>query len=77
MADLSGILTTINAMDVEDRIRLVQEIWDGIPVQQRQPELTDAQRQELDDRLARHAAAPHEAVSWEEVKARAEERLLK
>jgi len=39
------------------------------------PELTEAQKQELDRRLAEMEADPDDVIPWEEVKAQAEARL--
>lgn len=73
--DLTATLATVNSLSVDERIQLVQAIWDGIAAEQAQPVLTDAQKQELDRRLAAHEAHPHDAIPWEDVKARAEARL--
>ena len=61
----------IDRLCVEDRLALVQEIWDSIAVEPDQLPLTEAQRRELERRLAAHAASPGDVVPWEEVKARA------
>ena len=69
--DLSTTLTEIVSLSVDERIRLVEAIWDSIAAEPGQPELTEAQKQELERRLAAHAAAPEEVVPWEEVKSQA------
>ena len=56
-------------MSIDDRIRLVEAIWDGIASEQTEPELSEAQKRELDRRLAAHEASPDDVVPWEEVKA--------
>lgn len=61
----------IDQWSVEDRLRLVQEIWDSIAAAPDQLPLTEAQRSELERRLAAHAANPQDVVPWEEVKAKA------
>ena len=68
--NLSTTLADIVALDVDDRIRLLEAIWDSIAVEPGQLELTEAQRQELERRLADHASSPDEIVPWEEVIAR-------
>ena len=48
------ITTTLNeiaTLNLEDRIQLVQAIWDSIAAEQAYPELTEAQKQELDNRI--------------------------
>jgi putative addiction module component (TIGR02574 family) len=69
--DLSTALAEIVSLSVEERIRLVEAIWDSIAAEPGQPELTEAQKQELERRLAAHTASPEDVVSWEDVKAQA------
>jgi len=62
----------IERLSVEERLALVEELWDSIAAA---TPLTDAQRAELDRRLADHEAHPDEVVSWEEVKSSITARL--
>jgi putative addiction module component (TIGR02574 family) len=55
-------------LSISERIRLVQEIWDSIAEHPEALELTDAQRAELDRRLAQHRKDPESAIPWEEVR---------
>lgn len=73
--DLPTVLAEVDSWPVEDRIRLVQEVWDRIADQGRGPELADAMKAELDRRLAAHASDPAAAVPWEQVEAEALDRL--
>lgn len=61
----------IDRLSVEQRLTLVQEIWDSIAAEPGHTSLTDSQRQELERRLAEHEANPGDVVSWEQVKAEA------
>jgi putative addiction module component (TIGR02574 family) len=72
--DMPAVLSTINAWSVDERIRLVQDIWDGIAAEQPAVVLTDAQKQELDRRLKALESAPDEVTPWEEIDARARAR---
>lgn len=60
-----------------ERIQLAQDLWDsvdaaaGIDVLP----LTDAQRAELEDRLADPDANPEDGSSWEDVRARVQNTL--
>ena len=65
--DLSATLAQINALGVDDRIRLVQEVWDAIPESDRAPELTDAQKTELGRRLAELRADPGIGLTWDQL----------
>jgi len=65
----------IDRLSVEERLALVEELWDSIAKDCTSVPLTDAQRTELDRRLTEHEAHPQNVVSWEEVKASITERL--
>ena len=64
----------IDKLSVEDRLALVEEIWNSIAATPDQLSLTDAQKQELDRRLADDDANPDGAVPWEAVKAETQAR---
>ena len=57
-------------LDVAERIKLVEAIWDTIAEVPEAVKLTDAQRQELDKRLAAYYRNPQKGSPWPEVKAR-------
>jgi len=65
----------IDRLSVEERLALVEELWDSIAEDSAAVPLTDAQRTELDRRLAEHEAHPDDVVSWEDVKASITARL--
>jgi putative addiction module component (TIGR02574 family) len=72
--------TTIQALGIdrltrEQRIVLVQEIWDTIAAEPYQPLLSEPQRRELERRVTEDNANPDDLVSWEEVKAEALSRI--
>ena len=67
--DLSATLAQVKTLSVDDRIRLVQAIWDSISTEPEQLELTEAQQLELSRRLTDHEANPQAVVSWQDVKA--------
>lgn len=73
--DISATLAEIKRLSVDDRLHLVQEIWDSISLEPEQLELTKAQEQELSRRLADYKENPNAGISWDEVKARALEKL--
>lgn len=62
----------IDRLSVAERLNLVEELWDSIATD---TPLTDAQRTELDRRLADHEANPDDVVSWEEVQSSITARL--
>ena len=61
----------IDRLSVDDRIELVNAIWDTIPTGSNLTLLTEPQRQELERRLAEHRADPADLVPWELIKAEA------
>jgi len=67
-----NIATTLNeiaSLSIEDRIYLVQAIWDSIAAVQAYPELTEMQKRELDYRIDNYEMNPENVSSWEEVRA--------
>lgn len=65
----------IDQLPREVQVALVQEIWDNIAAETNRVPLSEKQRIELERRLAEDDAGPDEVVPWEEVKAKAIERL--
>lgn len=61
----------IDRLDIDDRIALAAAIWDSVAAESHPPLLSDAQRIELDRRLAEHAKNPDDVVPWERVRAEA------
>lgn len=65
--------TTIQALGIhqlsrDERIELVQEIWDTIAAESPSPLLTESQRSELIRRVEEDDAHPDDVVPWEQVK---------
>jgi putative addiction module component (TIGR02574 family) len=59
----------IDQLDVQQRLALIEEIWDSIDEEGSSAvQLSDAQRTELQARLADDDANPDDVVSWEAVK---------
>ena len=67
----------IERLGIEERLTLVEELWDSIAADSSTVPLTEAQRTELDRRIAEHEANPDDVVPWEEVKTTLTERLKK
>ncbi|TAL20923.1 MAG: addiction module protein [Nitrospirae bacterium] len=64
----------IDGMSVEDRIDLVQDIWDSVAIEAGLLLPSPAEIIELNRRLAEDDAAPDDVVSWETVKAESQAR---
>ena len=67
--DLRAILREVDCWPVDDRIQLVEAVWDRIVDSGEHCELTDPQKADLDRRLAELEAAPNDVLSWEEITA--------
>jgi putative addiction module component (TIGR02574 family) len=65
----------IDRLGVEERLDLVEQIWDSLAADNAAVPLTDTQRAELDRRIADHDRSPDDVVSWENVKSSVSERL--
>ena len=55
-------------LSVEDRIQLVEAIWDSIADDPDSLPVTEAQRAELDRRLAAHQRDPDATRAWPQVR---------
>ncbi|WP_341524570.1 addiction module protein [Nostoc sp. UHCC 0302] len=67
--DITATLNEIATLSVEDRIRIVQAIWDSIAAEQVYPDFTDAQKQELDYRTADYDSNSDNVLTWKKIKA--------
>ncbi len=65
----------IDRLSREQRIALVQEIWDTIAAEATPPMLTEPQRRELQRRVAEDETNPDDVVPWEQVQAQTLARL--
>jgi putative addiction module component (TIGR02574 family) len=55
-------------LSVDERIHLVQTIWDSIAIDSEVSEISTEHKKILDERLLAHKNDPNDVVSWEEVK---------
>ena len=60
----------IRDLPVPDRMALVEQIWDSIAEDQAEFQLTNAQKAELDRRLARRESSGPRGSDWGDVKRR-------
>ncbi|CCQ53988.1 addiction module protein [Crocosphaera watsonii WH 8501] len=66
--NITETLNKINALNIEDRIFLVQAIWDSIAAEQVYPDLNEEQKKELDSRINDSESNPDNVLTWEEIK---------
>ena len=62
----------LKELSVEEKILLVEDLWNSIASQPESVPLTQAQRMELDRRLEINRRAPLRGASWNEVRGRIE-----
>ncbi len=63
--DLTATLKAIASLSIEDRIYIVQAIWDDIAAEQAYPDLTDTQKKELDYRIDEYNKNPDNILTWQ------------
>jgi len=67
---MAAALAEIEELSVAERIQLVQDIWDSIAAEPDQVPITEAQRRELDRRMAAYHRDSIGGATWPEVRAR-------
>jgi putative addiction module component (TIGR02574 family) len=68
--DMTTAMDAVRQWPAADQIEFVQQIWDQLVDSGWSPELTDAQKRELDRRIVAHESDPSNVYTWEEVEAR-------
>jgi putative addiction module component (TIGR02574 family) len=68
----SSPLTDLLKLPASDRAELAMALWESLSDSEREKELqlTDADRAELDRRWAEHVENPDSAIPWSEVRAK-------
>ncbi len=69
------LLDQARRLSVEEQLELVETLWDDIAKRNAVPPPTDAQKAELDRRLADHETNPDDVAPWSEVRASARARI--
>jgi putative addiction module component (TIGR02574 family) len=65
--DFNAVLSEVDSWPVDQRIQLVQTVWDRLLEAGFEPALPASQRADLDRRLAALEASPEDVLSWEQV----------
>lgn len=71
----TDFLDQARQLSLQDQLELVEALWDSIAKRNAAPPPTDAQKAELDRRLADHQANPHDVLAWSDVKTAALARI--
>jgi putative addiction module component (TIGR02574 family) len=64
---MSNLQEEIGRLSTDEKFELLDVLWASLEAEA--PPITDAQREELDQRVARYEMDPSNVVSWEQVKA--------
>ncbi len=64
---MSDLRNQINSLSAAEKAELLDTIWESLEADA--ASLTDAQRAELDYRIARHEQTPSDVVPWQQVRA--------
>jgi putative addiction module component (TIGR02574 family) len=64
---MSDLRNEIGNRSAAEKFELLDALWESLEGDG--PQLTDAQRSELDDRVARHERNPSNVIGWDQVKA--------
>ena len=65
------LLSQARQLSLQDQLELLEVLWEGIATSDAILGPTNAQKIELDNRLADHLANPDDLFAWHEVKAEA------
>jgi putative addiction module component (TIGR02574 family) len=65
----------IDRLGTEERLALIGELWDSLNVDAQAIPVTEAQKTELQHRLAEHRQNPDDVVSWDDTKTSLTKRL--
>ena len=68
--DLQSIVNEVGSWPPEDRLRLIEAVWDGLAASPERVPLSERQKQDLQRRLDAYRADPKAGDTWETVRAR-------
>ncbi|MDJ0845245.1 addiction module protein [Crocosphaera sp.] len=66
--NITKTINEINALNIEERLLIVQAIWDSIAEEQVYPDLNEEQKKELDSRIEDFESNLDNVLTWEEIK---------
>ena len=64
---MSDLRSQINSLSAAEKAELLDTVWESLEADS--ASLTDAQRAELDYRIARHEQNPSDVIPWQQVRA--------
>jgi putative addiction module component (TIGR02574 family) len=63
--DTQQIVEAFRRLPVDERARLVEELWDEVARELEQRPLSEAERRLLDERIGQHTETPTDVEAWE------------
>lgn len=63
----TDIKSSFRELDLDERIKLLGELWDEVSTEPTLFDLSEDERKELERRYAEHHASPESSRSWAEV----------
>ncbi|MGH2360828.1 MAG: addiction module protein [bacterium] len=63
--DTQQIVEVFRRLPVDERARLVEELWDDVARELEQRPLSEAERPLLDQRIRQHEETPTDVEAWE------------
>lgn len=64
---MSTLLDEIKRLDIAERLQLVEDLWDSVAVRAAEFPISEAQKAELDRRLAQHHSDPSRGVTLDQI----------
>ena len=64
----SQLVQQARALPLEQRVELIDALWETVAAEGYEPPLTQQQAEELDRRLAAHRRNPDDVIPWESIK---------
>ena len=71
--DMGDFRSQIAQLSAAEKVELLDTVWESLEADS--VSLSDAQRSELDDRIARHSRNPSDVIPWEQVQADLQKKL--
>ena len=73
--DTHAILDHFRRLGTGKKLEILEQLWEEVSSDPTAIQLSDAQRELLDERLRQHEENPRDVSTWDEVKAEALRRL--
>ena len=65
--DLKTVVAEVESWPIDERLQLVEKIWDGLLEEGFEPEMTEELRTKLERRLDEANAIPDDVMTWEAI----------